>query len=131
MTVGIGAGAIAAIVWLAANSNGSCAGRIAELPTVGAIAGLSLLVGTTGAVMAGRAHRLDRRRATAEHTFRAAQVELANSLQIARTEGEAFALLRHHLERTLIGGDITGAVLVEHGNTLSEIERLRVIDSVG
>ena len=208
-TVGIGAGAIAAIVWLVARSDGSPAGRIVELATVGAIAGLSLLIGATGALMAGRAHSLNRRRATAEHGFRAAQVELSDSLQIARTEGEAFALLRRHLERTvpgsdvvvlrrsadgeriepatfvpggtllaerlagaepwsclatclgrthetvddadpllacalcggggrrslcvptLIGGDITGAVLVAHGATLSEIERLRVVDSVG
>lgn len=208
-TVGIGAGAIATVVWLVARSDSSRGGRIAELVTVGVIAGLSLLVGATGALMAARAYRLDRRRATAEHAFRSAQVELAESMQIVRTEDEAFALLRRHLERTvpgsdvvvlrrdadgeriapatfvpdgtvlaqrlseatpwsclatrlgrshetgdaddpllacalcgaggrrslcvptLVGGDVTGAVLVEHRAALSEVERLRVLDAVG
>ncbi len=207
-TVGIGAGAIAAAVWLAARADRSHVGRIAELVTVGVIAGLSLLVGVSGALLAARAHRLDRRRVGAEHAFRVAQVELAESLQVARTESEAYALLRRHLERTvpggdvvvlrrdgdrervepatfvpdgtmlaqrladaapwsclairlgrshetggaadpllacalcsgggrrslcvptLVGGELAGAVLVEHREELSEVERLRVLDSV-
>lgn len=208
MVIGAGASAIAAAVWLAERSDGSHAGRVAELVTVGVIAGLSLVVGVSGAMMAARAHRLDRRRADAEHTFRAAQVELADSLQIARDETEAYALLRQHVQRTVpgsnvvvlrrdgvldrvepatfvpdgtalarqldesapwsclairlgrvhetdgstgslltctvcgtsgrrtlcvpavVGGDVAAAVLVEHTATLSEIERLRVLDSV-
>ena len=208
IAIGAGASAIAAAVWLAARSDGSHAGHVAMLATVGVIAGLSLIIGVTGALMAGRAYRLDRRRAGAEHTFRAAQVELADSLQIARTESEAYALLRRHLQRTVpgsevvvlrrdgvfdrvepvtfvpdgtvlarqvdesapwsclairlgrvhetdgssdallacaacgtsgrrtlcvpavVGGDIAAAVLVEHREELSEVERLRVLDSV-
>lgn len=106
IALGIGTGVIAAAVWVAARADSTHAGRIAELATVGVIAGLSLLVGATGALMAGRAHRLDRRRSRAEHEFRNAQVELAESLQVARTEAEAYALLRRHIERTVPGSDV-------------------------
>ena len=205
--VGIGAGAIATAVWLAARSDGSHGARLAELVTVGVIVGLSLIVGAIGTLLAARGHRLDRRHAQTEHGFRAAQAELVESLQVARTEDEAYALLRRHLERTvpdsnvvvlrrdgdrqnvapvtfvadgtklaqrlsapvpgtclafrlgrshesggatdplvacalcsgggrslcvptLVGGELSGAVLVEHRAELTEVERLRVLDSV-
>ena len=204
----IGAAVVAAAVWLASRLDDTRSSRLIELVTVGAIAGLSLVVGLVGTVMASRAHRLDRRRADAEHAFRAGQVELAESLQVARTEGEAYALLRRHLERTIphsevvvlrrdgaheriepatfvpdstvlarrlgdaapwsclainlgrahesgdgddpllscalcsasgrrtlcvpahVAGEVAGSVLVEHTDTLSEVERLRVMNSV-
>lgn len=100
-----GAAAIATAVW-GASRLGRGSSQVFELIAVGAIAGLSLLVGTIGGLMATRAHRLDRRRAAAEHAFRAAQVELAESLQVARTEGEAYALLRRHLERVVPGSEV-------------------------
>ena len=203
-----GAAAIAAAVWGASRLGGSGSGHVFELIAIGVIAGLSLLVGLTGAMMATRAHRLDKRRAAAEHAFRAAQVELAESLQVARSEAEAFALLRRHLERVVPGsevvvlrrdgahdrtepatfvpdttvlaqrldahepwsclairlgrshecggeddpllacslcagagrrslcvplvvnGDVAGSVLVEHRDELTEVERLRILDSV-
>lgn len=105
-SIAIGAGAIAGAVWLASRLDGGHSGRIFELVAVAVIAGLSLVVGLIGALMATRAYRLDRRRAAAEHAFRSAQVELAESLQVARTEGEAFALLRRHLERTVPGSEV-------------------------
>lgn len=101
-----GAAAIAAAVWGASRIGGSDSGHVFELIAIGVISGLSLLVGLTGALMATHAHRLDRRRAVAEHAFRAAQVELAESLQVARTEIEAFALLRRHLERVVPGSEV-------------------------
>ncbi len=106
LTIASGSAAIATTVWLADRAHSSRSGRVLELVVVGVIAGLSLLVGAIGALMAARAHRLDRRRANAEHGFRTAQVELAESLQISTTAGEAFALLRRHLERTIPGSTV-------------------------
>lgn len=208
ISIALAAAAIATVVWLADRSHGSRTGRVIELVTVGAVAGLSLLVGLIGSLMALRAHRLDRRRATAEHVFRESQVELAESLQVARNETEAYALLRRHLQRTVpgsevvvlrrdgvrecvepatfvpdttilserldrsgrwsclaiqlgrhhetgdgsdpllacalcgtdgrrslcvpivVGGDVAGSVLVAHREELSEVERVRILDSV-
>ena len=113
LTIAAGSAAIATTVWLADRAHSARAGHVLELIVVGTIAGLSLLVGVIGVLMAERAHRLDRRRANAEHGFYAVQVELAESLQISTTEGEAFALLRRHLERTIPGSDV--AVLRRDG----------------
>jgi diguanylate cyclase (GGDEF)-like protein len=203
-----GALAITGAIWLAARADHHGGGRTVELIGVGVIAGLSLLVGVIGVLMAVRARQLDHRRAVAEHQFRIAQVELADALQTAHTETDAYALLRRHLERTVpgsevivlrrdgsagavepatfvpdsttlarrlrtdapwtcdairtgrphetgagcnpetrcslcgadgrrslcvpavVGGELVGSVLVEHRDELSEVERLRIIDSV-
>ena len=117
-SIGLGAAAIAAAVWGASRLGGG-SGHIFELVAVGVIAGLSLLVGVMGALMAARARRLDRRRAAAEHAFRAAQVELTESLQVARTEGEAYALLRRHLERVVPGSEV---VVLRRDGTRDKIE---------
>ena len=75
--------------------------------SVGVVVGLSLLFGTIGQVFLARSARQagDRRRREREH--REDQREFTEVLQVTETEGDAYELIKRHLERTLPASHVT------------------------
>ena len=97
-------------------------------------AGLALLlVGAFGfrssrrsLVEQDRSRAADQRRVEAERGYHETQREFTEVMQITRDEGEAYGLLKRHLERSLEGGDV---LVLNRNNSHDRLEPMTEIDA--
>jgi diguanylate cyclase (GGDEF)-like protein len=86
----------------------------AGLISVVVIVLLALLFGGAGFVLLERQVRRSRARRSAEREYRRTQSEFIETMQIMRDEGEAHALVKQHLERSIEG---SGALVLTRNNS--------------
>ena len=73
----------------------------AGLLSVATIVGLAILFGGAGYFVIDRQAAVQRRRRARAQAYRMAQGEFSETMQIMRDEGEAYALVKQHLERSI------------------------------
>jgi diguanylate cyclase (GGDEF)-like protein len=79
----------------------------AGLISIATIVGLAVLFFAFGFYAIEREMRRVRARRDADRRYHDTQEEFGQALQIMRREEEAHALVKHHLERTIPGGEVT------------------------
>jgi len=80
---------------------------------------LSAAFAATGALLLVRMRRLEVHRQLAEAQYYSSQREFAETLQVTQNEGEAHALLKRHLERSLADSEI---VVLNRNNSQNRLE---------
>lgn len=92
--------------------------RRAGLVSVAVIVVLALLFGGFGSWAIERQSRRARLRRATEREYRRTQAEFGETMQIMRTEEEAHALVRRHLERTIADSDVLVLIRNNSANRL-------------
>ena len=86
---------------------------------------LSAAFAATGALLLVRMRRLEAQRQLAEAQYYSSQREFAETLQVTQNEGEAHALLKRHLERSLADSEI---VVLNRNNSQNRLEAATPVD---
>ncbi len=89
---------------------------------------LSVAFAATGALLLARMRRREARRQLADAEYYSSQREFAETLQVTENEGEAHALLKRHLERSLAGSEI---VVLNRNNSQNRLEAATPVDPDG
>lgn len=87
---------------------------------------LSAAFGAAGSVLLARARRGEQHRQAADAAYHASQREFAETLQVTESEGEAHALVKRHLERSLAGAEI---VVLNRNNSQNRLEAATPLES--
>ena len=93
--------------------------RLLEWILVLLSAGVTLIAGGVGGVLAGRRQRRAAARDQRERRYRETQAEFAATMQIVHDEPEAHDLVRRHLERTLADSRV---VVLNRNNSANRLE---------
>jgi diguanylate cyclase (GGDEF)-like protein len=91
----------------------------ASLVPVFLIVAISLLFSGAGYLLLRHQSRAARERKAAERHFREAQEEFTDAMQIMRNEGEAYVLLKRHLERSIDGAEV---IVLNRNNSDNRLE---------
>ncbi len=75
-----------------------------------------------------RLRRNEEKRQQIESTYHASQREFAETLQVTENEAEAHALVKRHLERSLVDAEI---VVLNRNNSQNRLEAATPIDPDG
>jgi diguanylate cyclase (GGDEF)-like protein len=86
---------------------------------------LAVAFGATGALLLVRMRKREERRQITEADYYASQREFGETLQVTQNEGEAHALLKRHLERSLAGSDV---VVLNRNNSQNRLEAATPVD---
>lgn len=89
---------------------------------------LSAAFACAGALLLRRLRRNERLRQDAEFAYHASQREFSETLQVTENEGEAHALVKRHLERSLPGAEI---VVLNRNNSQDRLEAATAVDPDG
>ena len=89
---------------------------------------LSAAFAATGAFLLGRMRRREEHRQLADAQYYSSQREFAETLQVTQNEGEAHALLKRHLERSLADSEI---VVLNRNNSQNRLEAATPVDPSG
>ncbi len=80
---------------------------------------LSIAFAAVGGLLLSRMRRREHDRRVADAEYHASQREFAETLQVTESEGEAHALVKRHLERSLAGSEI---VVLNRNNSQNRLE---------